>query len=70
MFIHTSADPHIRTLYGHKDPPDGNGKTIVINADDNEYGGSQFRKKRDLVLKPTVSSDGIITKVIFPLTYN
>lgn len=62
----TSADPRIRTLYGHKDPPDGNGKTLIINADEEyEYGGNLHRQKRDVAdLKPTMPTEKIITKVI------
>lgn len=70
-FISICAEAHLRTLYSHKDPPDGNGKTFVINADDNVHGGSRIRQKRDLVSKPTTApADGIITKVIVWLNDN
>lgn len=61
----TSADPRIRTLYGHKDPPDGTGKTFIINADEHEYGDNLHRQKRASAdLKPIVTTDKIVTKVI------
>lgn len=55
-------EENIKTLHGYKDPPDGRQKTFTFNAE-SSAGHRQKRNADNLIKKPPLFDNGIITKV-------